>query len=317
MARVKALVTGGAGFIGSHVVDSLLAAEALVTVADDFSTGALENLSGAGERVRVERLDLAHDKIDGVLEAGAFDLIVHAAGNANIPTSVSEAQRDLENNALATLRLLESIRRVSGRTRLVNISSATVYADTGGEPMKEDDPKGPVSPYGISKLAAELYVKIYAELHGLSTCSVRVFSVFGPRLRKQVVWDFMKRLAEDPARLIIHGDGSERRNPTHVSNIVSAILLAAAKAEMRGEAYNVGSRHSVSIAELARDVANAMGLEPEIELAGKIQQAHARAWVADITRIESMGYTPRLGYHEGLRETVDWFRSVARGATGT
>ena len=307
---MKALVTGGAGFIGSHLVEALVARDAGVTVVDNLVTGTIDNLSSVADRVSFVRLDLTRDDLGTVLEAGQFDLIVHAAGNANIPISVSEPQRDFEDNALATLRLLESVRRSSAQPKIVNISSATVYADTRGAPMTEKDPMDPVSPYGVSKLAAELYVKVYAQLHGLRACSVRVFSVFGPRLRKQVVWDFMTRLSRDPANLTIRGDGTERRNPTHVSNIVSAILLTADKAEMRGEAYNIGSRDSVSIAELARDVAHAMGLDPDIEVAGHAQQGHARAWVADVTKLESMGYTPQIGYHDGLRQTVEWFHSV-------
>ena len=307
---MKALVTGGAGFIGSHLVEALVARDAGVTVVDNLVTGTIDNLSSVADRVSFVRLDLTRDDLGTVLEAGQFDLIVHAAGNANIPVSVSEPQRDFEDNALATLRLLESVRRSSAQPKIVNISSATVYADTRGGPMTEKDPMDPVSPYGVSKLAAELYVKVYAQLHGLRACSVRVFSVFGPRLRKQVVWDFMTRLSRDPANLTIRGDGTERRNPTHVSNIVSAILLTADKAEMRGEAYNIGSRDSVSIAELARDVAHAMGLDPDIEVAGHAQQGHARAWVADVTKLESMGYTPQIGYHDGLRQTVEWFHSV-------
>ena len=307
---MKALVTGGAGFIGSHLVEALVARDARVTIVDNLVTGTIDNLSSVADRVSFVRLDLTRDDLGAVLEAGQFDLIVHAAGNANIPISVSEPQRDFEDNALATLRLLESVRRSSAQPKIVNISSATVYADTRGAPMTEKDPMDPVSPYGVSKLAAELYVKVYAQLHGLRACSVRVFSVFGPRLRKQVVWDFMTRLSRDPANLTIRGDGTERRNPTHVSNIVSAILLTADKAEMRGEAYNIGSRDSVSIAELARDVAHAMGLDPDIEVAGHAQQGHARAWVADVTKLESMGYTPQIGYHDGLRQTVEWFHSV-------
>jgi UDP-glucose 4-epimerase len=290
---------------------------ATVTVVDNFSTGVIDNLSAVSSRVSIERLDLARDNLDGLLKDGEFDTIVHAAGNANIPFSVSSPQRDLEDNTLTTLRLLESIRRVSPRSRLVNISSATVYADTLGSPMREDDPKDPVSPYGVSKLAAELYVKIYAQLHGLRACNVRVFSVFGPRLQKQVVWDFMTRLAQDPEKLTMQGDGSERRNPTHVSNIVSAILFVAGNAEMRGEAYNIGSSVAVSIIELARDVAAAMGLSPTIEAAGQALPGHARAWVADVSKLEAMGYEPRLGYHEGLKQTVDWFYSLDSDASRT
>ena len=308
---MNTLVTGGAGFIGSHVAELLTTRGAQVTILDDFSSGRQDNLLSIAQQVVIVRADLAQDDISATLERGQFDLIVHAAGSASIPLSVENPRADLKANVLTTQNLLEAVRRVSPKSSLVNLSSATVYAEGSDRPMTEDYPRNPASPYGINKLAAEMYVTLYAHLHGLRACTVRIFSVFGPRLRKQVVWDFMNRLSANPDELVIQGDGTERRDPNHVSNVAHAILTVAEHATMRGDVYNVASRKTVSIDELARDVASAMGYDPVIRHSGKRGAGHARMWAGDISRLEGLGYKPLIGYREGLADTVAWFRSVS------
>jgi UDP-glucose 4-epimerase len=308
---VRALVTGGAGFIGSHVTGLLLQRGATVTVLDNFATGRRDNLAALDGDLAVEEADLAYDDVTGLLEDRRFDLIIHAAGSASIPFSIENPRADLEANVLTTQNLLEKVRRVSPASRVVNLSSATVYAEGGDSAMSEDYPKNPASPYGIDKLAAEMYATLYAGLHGLHVATVRIFSVFGPRLRKQVVWDFMKRLSDHPDELVIHADGSERRDPNHVANVAEAILVVANKARMNGDVYNVASRNFVSIDQLARDVAAAMGCDPVIRHSGKRGAGHPRMWSGDISRLESLGYAPVIGYHEGLADTVRWFRSIS------
>lgn len=306
---MQALVTGGAGFIGSHVVEALVERGAQVSVIDNFATGLMENLAKVTDRITLERADLAVDDVTPLIGDGRFDLIVHAAGNASIPASIADPRRDLEANVVATLNLLRAVRNASPDSAVVNLSSSTVYAEGSGDPMSEAHPLGPISPYGISKLASESYVRLHSHLHGRRSCNVRIFSVFGPRLRKQVVWDFLSRLAADPAELVLRGDGSEKRNPTHVKNIAEAIILVAEKSGMNGDVYNIGSAETVSIAELARDVAVAMGLRPVIRHSESSNAGHARSWAADITKLESLGYRQRVTYSDGLADTVSWFRS--------
>ncbi len=298
--------------MGSHLVESLVARGVAVTVADNFSTGSLENLASVEDRVTIVRADLVTDDLTGLLSRGDFDTVIHTAGNASIPTSVAQPVHDLRTNILSTMNLLEAMRLVSPASALINISSATIYADGGGAPMTEDHPKGPVSPYGVSKLAAELYVGLYAHLHAMRTCSVRVFSVFGPRLRKQVVWDLMERLTSNPAELVIHSDGSERRDFNYVQNIIDAILVVAERAPMHGEAYNAGSRESISIAELARHVAAGLSLDPTIRHSAP-RIGHARVWQADIGRLESLGYSEAVTFRDGLQRTVAWFKATNQG----
>ncbi|MBA3342509.1 MAG: GDP-mannose 4,6-dehydratase [Gemmatimonadaceae bacterium] len=306
----RALVTGGAGFIGSHVVEALVARRVEVTVADNLSTGHMENLDAVAGQILYETLDIARDDIDPLLGSGAFDTIIHAAGNAHIPSSIDDPGRDLEDNIVSTHNLLAAVRRVSPHSRVVNISSATVYGEGSGVPINEDEPTRPVSPYGVSKLAAELYVALYARLFGLRTCTVRLFSVFGPRLRKQVIWDFMNKLAANPHELVILGDGGERRDLNHVRNVVHAILLVAERSPLTGDVFNVAARESVSIDEAARSLSAAMGIAPIFRHTGEQQAGNARSWQADISRIEALGYRPEMGYQDGLADTVAWFRRL-------
>ncbi|MEO8577430.1 MAG: NAD-dependent epimerase/dehydratase family protein [Gemmatimonadales bacterium] len=306
----RALVTGGAGFIGSHVVDRLVAGGAEVTVADNLSTGQVDNLRGVAQRIRFENIDIAVDNLDPLLSEGAFDTIVHAAGNAYIQTSVEDPGHDLRNNIVATERLLAALRRVAPSSAVINISSAAIYGEGSGVPIGEDEPTRPVSPYGISKLAADLYVSLYATLYGARTCTVRLFSVFGPRLRKQVIWDFMNRLAANPKELVILGDGGEKRDLNHIRNVVDSIVLVAERAPLRGEVFNVASRDTVSIDEAAKALSDAMGIDPVFRHTGEVRAGNARSWIADITRIEELGYNPTMGYREGLADTVAWFRSI-------
>ncbi len=306
------LVTGGAGFIGSHVVEELVARGCDVVVADNLSTGFVPNLSAVEGRFQFIDTDLLHDDLGNVLAARPFDTVIHAAGNSYIPPSIENPQKDLEDNILLTHKLLAALRARDSRAVLVNISSAAIYGQGSGTPMEENDAARPVSPYGISKLAAETYVALYARIYGLKTSTVRLFSTFGPRLRKQVVWDFMNRLSSDPSELVIHGDGTDLRDLNHIRNVVAAILLVAERSPMNGDVFNVAGKEVVSINDLAVDLAAEMGLSPSIRHSGNEKVGNARIWTANISRIEALGYRRVTSYDEGLTDTVAWFHSLSQ-----
>ncbi|MBA2706932.1 MAG: NAD-dependent epimerase/dehydratase family protein, partial [Gemmatimonadaceae bacterium] len=142
------------------------------------------------------------------------------------------------------------------------------------------------------------------------TCTVRLFSVFGPRLRKQVVWDFMNKLSAKPDELSIQGDGGDMRDLNHIRNVVEAMLLVAEKGAMTGDVYNVAARESVTIDELAGTLAAAMGLSPRILHTGVGRPGHARSWKADTGKLESLGFEPVMSYGDGIADTVAWFRNL-------
>lgn len=298
------LVTGGAGFIGSHLVEKLVAQGAQVTVVDNLSSGRLANLQAVGEKIRFERLDLPGHSLDDLLGDSGFEVVFHLAGHVDIPASVRAPEWDLEVNGLSTLRLVDGIRRVSPGSRLVFASSAAVYGEGEGRPLRETDPASPIAPYGVSKLMGEHYLRVYAESHDLRTASLRLFPVYGPRLRKHVVHDFIAKLQRNPEALEIHGDGEQVRDFLFVDDAVDAFLLVASTAPSKGECFNVASGRQMSIAELGRAVAAAMGLQPRFVFSGISAPGVSQSWTADLARIRVLGFDPKVGLAEGLAMTV-------------
>ncbi len=302
------LVAGGAGYIGSHLVEELVRRGARVTVLDCLSTARRENLAAVLERIDVHMLDLRRDDPRPLLAELRFDTIFHLVGNADIPLSVQRPRHDFETNLITTLNLLEAVRETSPSTRLIYTSSATVYGGTTGVPQTEDTPTVPVSPYGVSKLAAERYVAVYAKLYGLRSASVRLFSTFGPRQRRQVVYDLMCKIQENPQELFIHGDGTQTRPLTYVADALQALLIVAEKAALGGEVYNAAGEEIVSIGRLAEMICERMGVRPRFVYSGNVRPGDIEHWKADISRIKALGYRPQCSIAEGLAETVAWFR---------
>ncbi len=221
-----------------------------MTVVDDLSTGRSRHLRACA----VARSSSTSAPLAALLETRPtlldHDVIFHLAANAYIPPSVEDPAFDYALNLDTTFRLLEVLRGAAQPPRLVFTSSAAVYGDPQRLPIHESDPTVPISPYGVGKLAAERYVAVYSQLYGITASSVRLFSVYGPRQRKQVVYDLIDRLARDPARLEVIGDGTQERDFAFVDDVAAAIVLVGSDAPGRGEVYNVASGTSHSIAQL-------------------------------------------------------------------
>ncbi len=305
------LVTGGAGFIGSHLVEELVARNVGVIVADDLSWGRREDLGALSERIEIVPIDLCRGDLDSLLAGRGFTHIFHLAGHANISESVRAPRMDFERNGVATFYLLEAVRRASPRPAFLQASSAAVYGHGSGEPMREGDLTEPVSPYGASKLAAERYVAVYAKLYGLKTAILRLFPAYGPRQRQQVIYDFLVKLRADGSALAVQGDGSPQRDFVYVADVVDAFLTVAERGPMSGEAYNVSGGEPLSIRELARKVASAMALSPRFTFDSEPRPGDARHWIADTSRIRALGFRPRVSFEEGLARTVAWFRTLS------
>ncbi|MGH9967696.1 MAG: NAD-dependent epimerase/dehydratase family protein [Pyrinomonadaceae bacterium] len=311
------LVTGGAGFIGSHLVEELIRCKARVTVVDDLSTGNANNLAEVADRVDLRVLDLRRDDPRPLLAERNFEAIFHLAGHASVPESVQEPRRDLEKNLLSAFNLLEAARHLAPQTKVLFASSAAVYGEGSGKPFQEDDPAAPIAPYGVSKLAAERYMDVYARTYGLRTASLRLFPVYGPRLSAHVIYDLMRKVFENPHELPIHGDGTQVRDFNYVTNVVEAFLLVAEQAPLRGEVYNVAAGDPMSIRDIAHTICEAMGAAPRFVYSGDVGPGVSQRWSADISRLKSLGYRPRLEFIEGLANTVAWFHQKMAVAEAT
>jgi UDP-glucose 4-epimerase len=202
------------------------------------------------------------------------------------------------------------MRRAARRPRLINVSSAAVYGNPVILPIREADPTVPISPYGVSKLAAERYTAVYSQLYGLWAASVRLFSVYGPRQHKQVVFDLLRRLRASPAALEVLGDGTQARDFAYVGDVVQAMLLVADRAPGGGETYNVASGVTHSIAELVKTLCQVYHIAPEVRYSGSIRPGDAERWEVDISNLARLGYAAQMSLPDGLRATRVWFDGV-------
>ncbi len=308
----RVLVTGGCGFIGSHLVEALVEAGAAVEVVDDLRSGRRANLDGVGERVACYTWDVGGEVFLNLVRSRSFDCIFALASNSYVPPSVTDPWGDFNDTLVNVVKLLEVLRTAGSRARLILASSAAVYGNPVKLPASEEDPTVPISPYGVAKLAAERYVHVYSQLYGLRGASLRLFSVYGPRQTKQVVYDLMGKLEDNPTELHVLGDGQQVRDMTYVKDVVRAALLVAERGALAGEVYNVASQSLCTIEELARMIAQAMDREPTIAFDRSIAAGRLgdpRKWSADTQRLAQIGFEPTVSLEVGLCETAAWFRS--------
>lgn len=306
---MNVLVTGGAGFIGSHLVEALVARGDEVTVLDDLRGAAISNLDAVLDRVRFEEADLFSSDLDAYVRGA--DQVFHLAANAYVPPSVENPLYDFELNLGVTVRLLEAIRKAPNPPSLVFASSAAVYGNPLSMPMREDHPYAPLSPYGVHKLAAEQEARVFAQLYGIQTASVRLFASYGPRQQKQVVFDLIRKVETNPDEIEVHGDGSQVRDFVFVTDVVQALMCAADRAPCNGESYNVGTGRGVTISDLVGEICRAMGSSPRIRWTGSVRPGDAQAFVADVSRLSSLGYRPAVSLSEGIGRVVAWVRGRA------
>ncbi|MCK6555444.1 SDR family oxidoreductase [Candidatus Binatia bacterium] len=308
------LVTGGAGFIGSNIAETLVRRGERVRIFDDFSTGSWENLRGFDKDVEVVEGDLRDGAAVRRAVAGV-SYVIHQAALRSVPRSVDDPLSSDAVNTHGTLELLVAA-RAAGVKRLVYASSSSVYGDTANLPKLEDQTPAPISPYAVSKLAAEHYCRMFSRLYGLETVSLRYFNVFGPRQSPEskyaAVVPLFIRAVLDGEPMTIHGDGEQSRDFTYIDNVVTANLLACTVPGVGGEVFNIACNSRHSVLEIAHTVARLLGRAPVIKhepaRAGDVR--HTQASIEKAERM--LKYRPEIGFEEGMRRTVDALR-VALG----
>ena len=308
------LVTGGAGFIGSHLCDALLARGERVTALDDLSTGDAANLPAEVELVRADVADA--EAVAQVFAGGAFDAIFHVAGQASIATSFSDPGRDLRVNVTGTLNVLEGC-LAAGVPRLVHASSMTVYGEPDAVPTPESASCRPVSYYGVTKYAAERYVHVTGARDDaeLAVTSLRMFNVYGERQSlsnpyQGVLAIFIGNVLRGEP-ITIHSDGRQTRDFVYVEDAVDAWLRVLDTPGTDGAVYNVGSGRETSIRELAEAVLRGCGESPESWdiRTGAAQAGDQRRAAADVSALErATGWRPTTSLEEGLKRTIAWAR---------
>lgn len=309
----RGLVTGGAGFIGSHVVRRMLERQWDVIVLDDLSTGRRSNLTDVAPDIEFVEGDICSLDQHREVVAGC-QVVVHQAALPSVPRSVADPVASHAVNATGTLNVLVAARD-AGVRRLVMASSSSVYGSVPDLPKRESMATLPLSPYAVSKLAAESYGRSWFDLYGLETVALRYFNVFGPRQDPlsqyaAVIPRFVAayRAGEPP---VIFGDGEQSRDFTYVDNIVDANVAALDSAEAPGRVFNIACNQRITLNELAAELRTIIGAEVKPVHAaprpGEVR--HSQAAIDEATAV--LGYEPRVSFADGLRATVEAFEAEA------
>jgi UDP-glucose 4-epimerase len=303
------LVTGGAGFIGSSIVDTLVSRGERVRILDDFSTGSLANLGAVRDQVEIIEGDLRDMRAVRRAVAGVT-YISHQAALRSVPRSIDDPLSSDAVNTHGTLQLLLAACEAKTVRRLVYASSSSVYGDSPALPKVEDHLPSPISPYAVSKLA-EYYCRMYTRLHGLETVSLRYFNVFGPKQSPEskyaaVVPLFIQAALRDEP-IIVHGDGEQSRDFTYIDNVVEANLKACTAPGVGGEVFNIACNTRHSVIEIAHTIQGFVGRALTIRhtpaRSGDVR--HTQASIDKAQRL--LHYRPTVGFAEGMRRTFDHF----------
>jgi nucleoside-diphosphate-sugar epimerase len=302
-------VTGGAGFIGSHISEELVKRGHRVRVVDNFVTGYKHNLRSGIEFVEGDLADpdVATSAVKGI------DYVLHQAAIPSVPRSVDKPVESHRANVDATLNLLIASRD-GGVKRLVFAGSSSVYGDTEVLPKTETMPTKPLSPYALQKLTSEMYGQMFTRLYGFETVTTRYFNVFGPRQDpgspySGVISLFIKAL-HDGTTPVIYGDGEQTRDFTYVTNVVDGVIRSAETPGVGGQVFNVATNSRISLNQLLETLKKIFGSDVK-PVYKPVRAGDVRDSQADIRKAEQMlGYKPIVGLEEGLRETVKWFKST-------
>jgi UDP-glucose 4-epimerase len=316
----RALVSGGAGFIGSHVADRLLAEGYQVEILDDLSSGRRENLP---KGVTFHQFDIGSEDAARVVRDGRFDVLCHLAAQIDVRKSVLDPAYDARINILGTINLMEAVRVGGHPTRVVFSSTGgAIYGDFVPVPSVEDMPKDPESAYGIAKLSVELYLAYYGRVHKIDTVALRYSNVYGPRQDPHgeagVVAIFCNRILKGQA-LTVFGDGLQTRDYVFAGDVARANVAAATVSlppakQVDVRAFNIGTGRETSVLELANTLQTAAGTSVPVEHAPPRAGELPRSAVSNEKAMKILGWRPEVDLEHGLRQTFEYFAGRARGA---
>ena len=303
----RIVVTGGGGFIGSHLVDSLTPQNE-VTVVDDLSAGQRSNVNDDCE---FRQVDVRHrDELEPIVESQ--DVIFHLAADAHTRATSAgwdDPRHDMEVNAIGTQNLFEAVREGDTDPVVVYASSCALYGNPEYTPMDEGHPMNPISPYGTHKLVGDRYVYAYHSEYDMQTRSIRIFNSYGPRQPRYVMYDFLRKLQDDPSSLEVLGSGRQVRDYTYIDDAVDAFELVAERGA-DGQAYNLSGNQTISIGDLAELMIDLLDLDASIEYTGESWKGDPTRLEADIEKLRGIGYEPTYTIEEGLERLIEWFEET-------
>ncbi|MBX5329172.1 NAD-dependent epimerase/dehydratase family protein [Candidatus Bathyarchaeota archaeon A05DMB-5] len=308
----KMFVTGGAGFIGSHLVDAFLAQKAVVNVLDNFSSGTKQNVKQHlnNSNFKLVKGDLLNEKdVSEAIEN--CDIVFHLAANPEVRLSSIDPKTHFQQNIVVTFNLLETARKTGNVEAFAFTSSSTVYGEPEQIPTPEDyAPLEPISVYGATKLACEAMITAYAHTYGFKAVIYRLANVIGSRSQHGVIYDFIKKLRNNPKQLEILGDGTQTKSYLYITDCIDALLLGLERARKPIEVFNVGSEDQVNVKTIAKIVVEEMKLKNvKFKVTGGVEGG--RGWkgdvknmLLDVSRLKSLGWKPKLTSEEAVRQAT-------------
>ncbi|MCS7123364.1 MAG: GDP-mannose 4,6-dehydratase [Candidatus Aenigmarchaeota archaeon] len=309
---MRILITGGAGFIGSHLVDFYLEKNCEVIVLDNFSSGFKENLR-KNKNLKIIAGDVLNKNLVLSLTKGC-DIVFHlAAFHPNtvghiIKQSYADPLKDAKVTVLGSINVLEAARK--NDCRVVLASTAAVYGNPIKNPVSEKSKIAPISPYGMSKYCAEIYFQRYYKIYGVEMSIARIFNTYGPRQFKYIHFDILERLRRNPNRLKVFGSGEEMRDFIFVKDTVTALSLLGEHEKALGEIFNIGSGEGIEIKKLITIMLNILKLNPVVVYTYRSWCGNVKKIYGDIKKIKKLGWKPKYSIEKGLKEFIKWYQEV-------
>jgi UDP-glucose 4-epimerase len=301
---VQILILGSEGFIGSHLVSYFSQKGWQVYGADLMEVGT--------QHYHYSKISRLSPEFDELLALTSFDVCINAAGSGNVPYSMTHPVSDFEANSLDTLRILDGLRRHQPQCRYLHISSAAVFGNPQQLPVRENDRKEPMSPYGWHKLISEKICREYTQVYKLHTVIVRPFSVFGPRLKKQLIWDLSQKIKRATPGAIVElwGTGSESRDFIYITSLAEAFYCIINKALFEAEEYNIASGEETSIKTAAELVVEQFNKPVRLQFNQQVRAGDPQNWKADISRLKALGFSNTVSFEQGIKQTVEWLKDL-------
>jgi dTDP-glucose 4,6-dehydratase/UDP-glucose 4-epimerase len=297
----KILVIGCKGFIGTHVFNFFVSNPNYECWGGGLSVDYVtENYI---------QIDPLNNDFNDLFENNNFDYCINCSGAASVPASFQNPIRDFNLNTSNVMRMLDSIRKHNPICKFINLSSAAVYGNPTKLPISENDSCNPLSPYGNNKLFAEKTCEIFYKYFGLKTCSLRIFSAYGPGLKKQLLWDIYKKTISEKD-ILLFGTGNETRDYVYIDDIVKAIEIIMLNGNFEAGIYNIANGISTSISEVSNSLLNELEFKGNLKFTGSERPGDPINWKADISKLKALGYEPEFDISSGLKKTVQWLKEL-------
>ena len=291
----KVVIIGSKGFIGSHC------AEYFKTKYEVWTCDVVVDYNESNYIV----LNPVNENFEDLFKSKKFDLCINCSGAASVPDSYSNPERDFTLNTYNVFKQLEAIRKYNPECRFINLSSAAVYGNPVALPVKESQKLNPISPYGIHKKLAENICEEFQKMFGINTCSLRIFSAYGPGLKKQLFWDLDRKIKKTN-QVELFGTGKETRDFIYISDLIKAIEFIALRTSFKGEAINIGNGIQITIEEAVATYSENFSKKKEYRFLGENRQGDPTNWMADIQKLKEFGYSQEVSLKQGLQNYYQW-----------